>query len=168
MLTLCLYDLVYLMASMMIFSLPLLWPFLVIDIFTYSIPFLLPIAHIAMTGHLSNTSIITNTIRIISGSIYTTMAVAIERYITVCHPFFKISHPWSPINYTIPILLFSTAYNLPKFAELEVIRIEGKFSTIIQFQSNQKTDFPFGTGEGIAANNTKPEMIFTIQPTQLR
>ena len=28
------------------------------------------------------------------GSIYTMMAVAIERYITVCHPFFKITHNW--------------------------------------------------------------------------
>jgi hypothetical protein len=129
------------MASMMIFSLPLLWPSLVIDSdsvrFTYSIPFLLPIAHIAMTGHTNNTSLISLTNCIISGSIYTTMAVAIERYFTVCHPFFKISHNWSPSKYIIPILIFAVAYNLPKFAELEVIRIEGN---TIQLQSNQKTD----------------------------
>ena len=51
MLSLCLYDLIYLMASMMIFSLPLLMPSLVMSIsFTYSVPYLLPIAHIAMTG----------------------------------------------------------------------------------------------------------------------
>ena len=31
---------------------------------------------------------------LLSGSIYTMMAVAIERYITVCHPFFKITHNW--------------------------------------------------------------------------
>ena len=53
MLTLCLYDMVYLVASLMIFSLPLLWPSLVMSVnFTYSIPYLLPIAHIAMTGNI--------------------------------------------------------------------------------------------------------------------
>ena len=54
------------------------------------------------------------------------MAIAIERYITVCHPFFKISHNWSPSKYIIPILIFSVAYNLPKFAELEVVGEEGE------------------------------------------
>ena len=58
------------------------------------------------------------------------MAIAIERYITVCHPFFKLSHTWSPKKYIIPILLFSVAYNIPKFAELEVIPLEGWFHII--------------------------------------
>ena len=54
------------------------------------------------------------------------MAVAIERYITVCHPFFKLSHNWSPKKYIIPILIFSVAYNIPKFGELEVIPFAGR------------------------------------------
>ena len=35
-----------------------------------------------------------NKVCFVAGSIYTMMAVAIERYITVCHPFFKITHNW--------------------------------------------------------------------------
>ena len=30
----------------------------------------------------------------ISGSIYLTISLAVERYITVCHPFFKLTHNW--------------------------------------------------------------------------
>jgi hypothetical protein len=29
-----------------------------------------------------------------SGSIYLTISLAVERYITVCHPFFKLTHNW--------------------------------------------------------------------------
>ena len=36
-------------------------------------PFLLPVAQMCLTG-----------------SIYLTLAIAIERYTTVCHPFFKV------------------------------------------------------------------------------
>ena len=57
------------------------------------------------------------------------MAVAIERHITVCHPFFKVSHPWSARRYILPILIFSAAYNAPKFGELKVVKTLGmKFS----------------------------------------
>ena len=51
MLTLCGYDLVYLLCSLVIFSFPLLWPSLPTFIyFPYSVTYLLPIAHIGMTG----------------------------------------------------------------------------------------------------------------------
>ena len=57
------------------------------------------------------------------------MAVATERYITVCHPFFKLSHNWSARRYILPILVFSLAYNLPKFGELQVVKTYGKYGT---------------------------------------
>jgi hypothetical protein len=53
------------------------------------------------------------------------MAVAFERYITVCHPFFKVVHNWSARRYILPILILSIAYNLPKYGELKVVRTLG-------------------------------------------
>ena len=51
MITLCTYDLVYLIASLLMFSIPLLYPGIVVNVqFTFSVPFLLPIAQTAMTG----------------------------------------------------------------------------------------------------------------------
>jgi hypothetical protein len=51
MMTLCGYDLVYLMCSLVIFSFPLLWPSLPSFLFfPYSVTYLLPVAHIGMTG----------------------------------------------------------------------------------------------------------------------
>ena len=70
------------------------------------------------------------------------MAIAVERYVTVCHPFFKISHPWSPRKYIIPIIIFSAAYNLPKFAELEVLEEEGElYICILEFQHHTGPKF---------------------------
>ena len=55
MLTLCLYDLVYLITSVLMFAVPLLYPVIVMNIsFTFSVPFLLPIAQTAMTGMTFN------------------------------------------------------------------------------------------------------------------
>ena len=64
---------------------------------------ILPLAHIALTG-----------------SIYSTLALTIERFITVCHPFFKFSSKWTARTYLIPISIFTLVYNLPKFFELKV------------------------------------------------
>ena len=54
------------------------------------------------------------------GSIYTTVALGMERYITVCHPFYKISHYWGARRYSIPIALLAISYNFTKSLELEV------------------------------------------------
>ncbi len=52
-------------------------------------------------------------------SIYFTMAMTIERYMTVCHPFYHHSHAWPTRCYVLPILLFSLFYNIPRFFDLE-------------------------------------------------
>ncbi len=55
----------------------------------------------------------------LTGSIYFTMAITVERYLTVCHPFYKLSHEWPAKYYVIPIFSFSFLYNIPKFFELK-------------------------------------------------
>ena len=54
MMSLCSYDLIYLTASVLMFSCPLLHPDIVRNVpFTFSVPFLLPIAQTAMTGQFA-------------------------------------------------------------------------------------------------------------------
>ena len=51
MISLCVYDMIYLIASLIMFSWPLLFPQFILDLsFATSITYLLPIAQIAMTG----------------------------------------------------------------------------------------------------------------------
>ena len=54
----------------------------------------------------------------LTGSIYSTLAITIERYLIVCHPFYTVSHKWSAKRYIIPIVAWSLLYNSPKFFEL--------------------------------------------------
>ena len=54
----------------------------------------------------------------LTGSIYSTLAITIERYLIVCHPFYTVSHNWSAKRYIIPICAWSLLYNFPKFFEL--------------------------------------------------
>ena len=54
------------------------------------------------------------------GSIYSTIAISMERYLVVCHPFYALSHRWSAKMYVLPIVVFSFVYNIPKFFEYTV------------------------------------------------
>ena len=64
---------IYVVCSILLFSLPLL---LESDFSrtarVVQLPFLLPIIHVALVG-----------------SIYSTVALVVERYITICHPFVR-------------------------------------------------------------------------------
>ena len=57
----------------------------------------------------------------LTGSVYCTMAISMERYLTVCHPFYTASTKWSAKRYIIPILFISVIYNITRFFELSTV-----------------------------------------------
>ena len=86
-------DTLYLSSALVIFSVPLLWPRVENTwTFTNLITVLLPAAHISLNG--KDWTGATNILRlmIVSASILLTMCLALERWITVCFPFFKLRH----------------------------------------------------------------------------
>ena len=55
-----------------------------------------------------------------SGSIYITICMSVERYLTVCHPFFKFYHNWRMDKFIVPASMFSLLFNIPKYLEFNV------------------------------------------------
>ncbi len=73
MLSLSLFDLIYILANILLFSIPQFSSnYKESGVYFYILPWVLPMAQIGMTG-----------------SIYFTMAITVERYVTVCHPFYR-------------------------------------------------------------------------------
>ena len=86
------FDMMYLFSSLFLFSAPHFWPAITETfIFTHAITLLLPLAHIGLTGMIIGTYIRSLT-SLYPGSIILTMCLALERFITVCHPFYKLNH----------------------------------------------------------------------------
>jgi len=111
MLSLAVVDTVYILGNFFIFSVPSIhgriWESY---IYTKLFTMMLPVCQVALTS-----------------STYLTLAVAVERYTTVCHPFFKVSHQFQASKfYILPILVFSIIYNVPKFFELKVGVVENE------------------------------------------
>eukprot|EP00093_Oithona_nana_P015158 15158.XXX_1229320_1231616_1 [CDS] Oithona nana genome sequencing. len=105
MLSLSAFDLVYITASILIFSIPQFSDnYKESGIYFYILPWVLPMAQVGLTG-----------------SIYFTMAITVERYVTVCHPFYRVSHSWPAKTLVLPLVAFAILYNTPKFFELQVI-----------------------------------------------
>ena len=120
------FDLVYIVCSCFIFSVPALAPGTGTSFaFCYLITAMLPLAHVGLNGWLSDMSLFASIKKMLlsEGSILLTICLALERYITVCFPYFKIGHRWNAKNYMIPVFIISFLYNLPKFFELTVVQI---------------------------------------------
>ena len=99
-LTLTLYDLLQIVFSIICFALPQLSLSYRNNIFIYVIPFMIPLAQITL-----------------SGSSFTTVTLTIERYISLCAPYLRYTHGIKTAHYIVPVLVFSTLYNSPRFFE---------------------------------------------------
>ncbi|TRY71961.1 hypothetical protein TCAL_14087 [Tigriopus californicus] len=102
-LTLTTFDLIYVVCSILLFSISKFNETYDQVYRVYMLPYLLPLAHVGLMG-----------------SVYCTLAMTVERFITVCHPFWRRRKNFSSGIFIIPVLLFTAAYNIPKFFELYV------------------------------------------------
>jgi len=100
---LSIFDTIFLICILLQYSLPTLSEEYYIWVLPYITPYTLPIIHISLTG-----------------SVYSVVAVAVERFLTVCFPF-QQCQMWNGLGYIIPIIMFSILYNLVKFFEIETI-----------------------------------------------
>lgn len=62
----------YIISSVLLYAMPMFIESYTLNIKLYILPYMLPIIHMALLG-----------------SIYSTVALAAERYITICHPFVR-------------------------------------------------------------------------------
>ena len=101
MLYLAVYDLLYIVVSILVFILPQFSSYYKDNgPWMYVLPWGIPIGQVSMTG-----------------GIYFTMVICLERYLTVCHPFYMYSREWKSQPIVFGIIVFSVLYNIPKFLE---------------------------------------------------
>ena len=143
MLTLAAYDTIYVLLCILVFAIPKLFQNYNTDVYYYYlVPKAIPIIQVALTG-----------------SIYCTGAISVERYLAVCRPFYTATeNKWSAKRYIIPILIFSLIYNVPRFFEMRTQIIEVPSTTQLNI-----TSINFNEDEAISTEKkTFPRMNVTI------
>eukprot|EP00093_Oithona_nana_P010296 10296.XXX_11224_14252_1 [CDS] Oithona nana genome sequencing. len=103
-LILAIFDMIYVACSIHLFSLAKFWPSYDQLARTPTLPYVIPIAQIGLMG-----------------SVYCTVALAIERFLAVYYPFLPRKQVYSTKTFVIPVICFSILYNISKFFELDVI-----------------------------------------------
>ena len=104
----------------------------------------------------------------LTGSIYCTVCISIERYLTVCHPFYLSRKKWSAKRYIIPTILFSILYNITRFFEtrLEYIGLEDQTrennTILIENDGNQETQYKYEIKYTSLRQNKYYYSIYTV------
>jgi len=104
--SLVVWDLIFIALSIPLFSLVHIFPrSYALNIFPWVVPYLYPLTQIAQQG-----------------SVYSTLAVALERYLAVCRP---SSYIPAEAGYILMILIifFTFLFNLPRFFELKTLSL---------------------------------------------
>ncbi len=57
----------------------------------------------------------------LAGSCYTTVGLTVERYMSVCVPFFKTRHNVKAWMFIVPVFLFVCIYGSPRFFEFTTV-----------------------------------------------
>ena len=76
------------------------------DLYHSALPFLYGLTHVSKVG-----------------SVFTTLAVSLERYFAVCHPLWIRIRKAHPGMYIVLVTVFAFLFNIPKFLEFEVRNI---------------------------------------------
>jgi hypothetical protein len=58
----------------------------------------------------------------LTGSCYTTIAITIERFLSVGHPFFVQRNNVKARMFVVPVAVYAILYNVPRFFEFKVIK----------------------------------------------
>ncbi len=104
--TLCVFDSLFIAAVNLFYTLPIHSEFYESELIPYLTPALLPLVHIVLTG-----------------SVYSVVAVAVERYWIICDPLGRgVGHHQhqSGCKFVAAIVAFSAVYNINKFFEVSV------------------------------------------------
>ena len=73
------------------------------DMYYLCLPFLYGMTHVSKVG-----------------SVFSTLAVSLERYFAVCRPLWIRIRRCHPATYIVIVLVFAFGFNIPKFLEFEV------------------------------------------------
>ena len=103
MIALAVYDTLYISLSILVFAIPEIFEdYKIKGYHFYIAPRAVPLIQVALTG-----------------SVYCTVSISLERYLTVCYPFYLAGKNWSSKRYIVPIVLFSLLYNITRFMEMQ-------------------------------------------------
>lgn len=125
MITLAIYDTIYIALCILVFAVPELFEsYLEHGYHFHVVPMAIPLIQIALTG-----------------SVYCTVGISVERYLTVCHPFYIASKRWSAKKYIIPIIIFSFLYNVSRFFEMrtKLVAINHESHQNLTYHTNTNT-----------------------------
>ena len=56
----------------------------------------------------------------------TTVALTVERYLSLCVPFLRYRYNLRPVHYIVSVLVFSAVYNTPRFFEWRTLTEEDR------------------------------------------